>query len=55
MSRAKGSTYSSSWIGIDGFNNSNLIQTGTEQDYTSGGAQYCAWWEIFLAAETQIR
>lgn len=47
-------TYSSSWIGIDGFNNSSLIQTGTEQDFTHGSAQYYAWWEILPAAETQI-
>lgn len=45
--------YSSTWIGIDGFNNSNLIQTGTEQD-TSGGGTYYAWWEILPAAETEI-
>ena len=48
------STYSSSWIGIDGFNNSNLIQTGTEQDYYNGSAHYGAWWEILPAAETVI-
>lgn len=54
VSRTKGPTYSSSWIGIDGFNNSNLIQTGTEQDYSSGSAQYYAWWEILPAAETEI-
>ena len=47
-------TYSSSWIGIDGFNNSDLIQTGTEQDYVNGKAQYDAWWEILPAAETVI-
>ena len=47
-------TYSSSWIGIDGFNNSDLIQTGTEQDYVNGRAQYDAWWEILPAAETVI-
>lgn len=49
-----GSTYSSSWIGIDGFNNSSLIQTGTEQDYSSGSAHYYAWWEILPASETEI-
>lgn len=49
-----GNSYSSSWIGIDGFNNSNLIQTGTEQDYVNGHAQYDAWWEILPAAETVI-
>ncbi|HEX9343028.1 MAG TPA: G1 family glutamic endopeptidase [Actinomycetota bacterium] len=47
-------TYSSSWVGIDGFNNSNLIQTGTEQDYFNGSAHYAAWWEILPAAETVI-
>lgn len=47
-------TYSSTWIGIDGFNNSNLIQTGTEQDYYNGSVHYDAWWEILPAAETVI-
>src|ERR1043165_3390538 len=47
-------TYSSQWIGIDGFNNSNLIQTGTESDYYSGSAHYAAWWEILPAPETGI-
>ena len=49
-----GSTYSSSWIGIDGFNNSSLIQAGTEQDYVNGKAVYAAWWEILPAPETAI-
>jgi hypothetical protein len=47
-------TYSSEWVGIDGYNNSNLIQTGTEADYSSGSAHYSAWWEILPAAETRI-
>jgi hypothetical protein len=47
-------TYSSTWVGVDGFSNSNLIQTGTEQDYYSGAAHYSAWWEILPAAETII-
>jgi hypothetical protein len=51
---SKKSTYSSNWIGIDGFNNSSLIQTGTEQDYYNGRAHYGAWWEILPAAETVI-
>ncbi|MGA7987129.1 MAG: G1 family glutamic endopeptidase [Candidatus Dormiibacterota bacterium] len=49
-----GNTYSSTWIGIDGFTNSNLIQTGTEQDWAGGHAVYRAWWEILPAAETVI-
>lgn len=47
-------TYSSAWIGVDGFANSDLIQTGTEQDYYKGAAHYNAWWEILPAAETGI-
>jgi hypothetical protein len=47
-------TYSSEWVGIDGYNNSSLIQTGTESDYYNGAAHYDAWWEILPAAETVI-
>jgi hypothetical protein len=35
--------YSSSWVGVDGMTNRDLIQTGTEQDSPDG---YYAWWEI---------
>ncbi len=48
------SAYSSAWIGIDGFSNNNLIQTGTSHDYVNGKASYQAWWEILPAAETVI-
>jgi hypothetical protein len=54
VSRTKRATYSSQWVGIDGFNNVSLIQTGTESDYVSGAARYAAWWEILPAAETVI-
>jgi hypothetical protein len=50
-----GSHFSSQWAGIDGFNNSNLIQTGTEADIVNGRASYDAWWEILPAPETVIR
>jgi len=46
--------YSSDWVGIDGYNNSDLIQLGTEQDSVGGQAEYQAWWEILPAAETPI-
>lgn len=52
--RSRKATYSSEWLGIDGFNNSSLIQTGTESDYYNGSAHYYAWWEILPAAETVI-
>ena len=54
VSQSRRATYSSEWIGIDGFNNSSLIQTGTESDYYSGSAHYYTWWEILPAAETVI-
>lgn len=54
VSRSRKATYSANWVGIDGFNNSSLIQTGTESDYYGGAAHYDAWWEILPAAETVI-
>lgn len=55
VTSSSGIEYSSCWIGIDGFNNSDLIQTGTEQDASSNGAtSYAAWWEILPASETVI-
>jgi hypothetical protein len=47
-------TYSSEWVGIDGYSNSSLIQTGTESDYYNGKPHYYAWWEILPAAEAVI-
>jgi hypothetical protein len=49
-----GTKYSAQWIGIDGFANQQLIQTGTEADYQGGHAQYGVWWEVLPAAETVI-
>ncbi|UNK17182.1 G1 family endopeptidase [Paenibacillus sp. N3/727] len=47
-------SFSSAWIGIDGFQNSNLIQTGTGHDFVNGKSQYYAWWEILPATATII-
>src|SRR4029077_12176370 len=54
VARSRKATYSSQWVGIDGFNNASLIQTGTEADFYNGSAHYAAWWEILPAAETVI-
>jgi Peptidase A4 family len=54
VARSRKATYSSEWVGIDGYSNSSLIQTGTESDYYNGSAHYYAWWEILPAAETVI-
>ena len=47
-------TYSSTWIGVDGLANQNLIQTGTESDVINGIVHYDAWWEVLPAAEQVI-
>jgi hypothetical protein len=47
-------TFSSAWVGVDGFTNSSLIQAGTEEDYYNGAAHYSAWWEILPAPETAL-
>jgi len=54
VSASSTNTFSSVWVGVDGFNNSNLIQTGTEEDWYNGSAHYNAWWEILPAAETAL-
>lgn len=40
-------TYSSAWIGFDGYNNSTVEQTGTEHDCSSGSPSYYAWYEMY--------
>jgi len=42
--RTRGNTYSAAWVGIGGFNDAALIQTGTEQDFVNGAPVYAAWW-----------
>ncbi|HTT92238.1 MAG TPA: G1 family glutamic endopeptidase, partial [Acidimicrobiales bacterium] len=37
---------SSTWVGIDGTNTPDLIQVGTEQDWTVSGPLYYAWYEL---------
>jgi hypothetical protein len=44
VGRTMHATFSAAWVGIDGFSNNALIQTGTEQDYANGSAHYVAWW-----------
>src|SRR6478735_1071129 len=53
---------SSDWIGIGGgcidagctATDSTLIQTGTEQDVSSGTGSYSAWWELVPAPSVTI-
>ncbi len=40
-------TYSSEWIGIDGYASSTVEQDGTEADCFSGTPSYDAWYEMY--------
>jgi hypothetical protein len=49
------SAYSSTWVGIGGYNSQDLIQAGTEQDVLGNGStRYYAWWEILPFPENPI-
>jgi hypothetical protein len=54
---SRGRTMSMVWVGIDGNNNNNVEQIGTEQEVVNGTAQYYAFWEMFAepAGEQQLR
>ncbi len=47
-------TYSSYWVGIDGYSSSTVEQTGTDSDCSSGSPVYYAWYEFYPAASVQI-
>lgn len=40
-------TYSSYWVGLDGYNNSTVEQLGTESDCSNGVPSYYAWYEMY--------
>lgn len=41
------STYSSAWVGIDGYSDGTVEQTGTEHDCINGTPSYYAWYEMY--------
>jgi Peptidase A4 family/Putative Ig domain len=50
-----GGEYLAEWVGIDGYDNDDLIQAGVELDSNgSGGETVQPWWEILPADETPI-
>jgi hypothetical protein len=42
-------TFSSFWVGLDGFTSQTVEQTGSEVDCSAGRAMYFAWFEMFPA------
>ncbi len=47
--------YLAEWVGVDGYDNANLIQAGVELNSNGGGGETIQpWWEILPATETPI-
>jgi hypothetical protein len=40
-------TYSSIWVGLDGYNDGTVEQLGTEQDWTGKTGSYYVWFEMY--------
>jgi hypothetical protein len=40
-------TYSSFWVGLDGYGSNTVEQTGTSADCSGGSARYYAWYEMY--------
>lgn len=49
-----GDTFSSTWVGIDGYASQSVEQIGTEHDVIDGVTQYYAWFELYPAASQVI-
>jgi hypothetical protein len=47
-------TYSSFWVGIDGWTSSTVEQTGTDSDCDGSRASYYAWYEFYPAGSVLI-
>ncbi len=52
---SRGTTYSSVWVGIDGYSNSTVEQIGTEQDVVNGTPEYSVWWEMYSSGRSSRR
>lgn len=48
------STYSSFWVGLDGYSSGSVEQIGTEADCSKGKPVYYAWSEMFPAPSSKI-
>ena len=46
--------YSSVWAGIDGYSDNTVEQLGTDQDCTSSGPRYYAWYEMYPKFPTNL-
>jgi hypothetical protein len=54
VASASADTYSSTWVGIDGYSDSTVEQIGTEQDWDNGVPEYYAWFEMYPLGAYEI-
>ncbi len=47
VSCTSATTYSADWVGLDGYNNSTVEQTGTLAECSGGAAEYGEWYETY--------
>jgi hypothetical protein len=47
-------TYSSFWVGIDGYSDNSVEQTGTEQDCQRHTPSYYAWYEMYPRGSVRV-
>ena len=47
-------TYSSFWVGLDGWNSDTVEQTGTDSDCDGSSPSYYAWYEFYPAASILV-
>ncbi len=47
--------YSATWIGIDGYSDNSVEQTGTEQDCSNGLPSYYAWYEMYPKPSFRVK
>ncbi len=53
-SNPKTETYSSLWIGIDGYNNATVEQIGTAHEWKNGKVVHYAWFEMYPNAAFEL-
>ena len=51
---SENNTFLGVWVGIGGYGEDTLIQTGTEQEYVEGRVSYYAWYELLPAHLVRI-
>jgi hypothetical protein len=54
VAASAGDTFSAVWVGVGGFIDKTLIQTGTEQDSINGQPVYSVWYEMLPADSVTI-